>query len=326
MKKKTAMMLGTVSSAIILAACGGTAAETKEQVIIYSNADDEAVEIMEATLDEKGYEGQYVIQSYGTSELGGKMMAEGTKIEADVITMASYFIESAQSSKSMFVELSSDLKLLEESSSYELPILGNVGSIFINTDLLEQKGLPVPQTIKDLTDPMYKDLVSFPNILDSSTGWLLVQAIISEYGEKEGQQVLADLIKNAGPHIESSGSGPIKKVKTGEVAAGFGLRNQAIDAKNEGLPINYIDPLEGNFSLTESVAVVDKEGDDALAIEIAKVLATEARADLIEQYPVVLYEGEQVNAEYIPAHLKKWETTLTVGLLEKHQTFFKEAK
>lgn len=326
MKKSTAMMLGTVSSAFALAACGGTSAETKDQVIIYSNADDEAVEVMEATLDEKGYEGKYLIQSFGTSELGGKMMAEGTKIEADVVTMASYFIESAQSSKSMFVEQSSDLKPLDETNPYALPILGNTGSIFINSDLLAQKGLPVPKTIKDLTDPIYKDLVSFPNILDSSTGWLLVQAIISEYGEEEGKQVLADLIKNAGPHIESSGSGPIKKVKTGEVVAGFGLRIQAIDAKNEGLPIEYIDPTEGNFTLTESVAVVDKEGDDALALEIAKVIATEARTDLLEQYPVALYEGEQVNAEHIPAHLKKWDTTLTVDLLEKHQTFFKEAK
>ena len=326
MNKKTLMMAGTVSAAIVLAACGSTEAETKDQVIIYSNADDEAVEVMESTLDEKGYEGQYLIQSYGTSELGGKMMAEGTKIEADVITMASYFIESAQASKSMFVELSSDLKPLDEGSLYALPILGNVGSIFINTDLLAQKGLPEPTTIKDLTDPIYKDLISFPNILDSSTGWLLVQAIISEYGEKEGKQVLADLLKNAGPHIESSGSGPIKKVKTGEVAVGFGLRVQAIDAKNEGLPIEYVDPTEGNFTLTESVAVVDKEGDDALALEMAKVIATAARADLVEQYPVALYEGEQVNEEHIPKYLKKWETTLTVDLLEKHQAFFNEAK
>lgn len=326
MNKATLMMAGTVSAAIVLAACGSTEAETKDQVIIYSNADDEAVGVMEATLDGKGYEGQYLIQSYGTSELGGKMMAEGTKIEADVITMASYFIESAQKSKSMFVELSSDLKPLDGGSPYALPILGNVGSVFINTDLLAQKGLPVPTTIKDLTDPVYKDLISFPNILDSSTGWLLVQAIISEYGEKEGQQVLEDLLKNAGPHIESSGSGPIKKVKTGEVAVGFGLRIQAIDAKNEGLPIDYIDPTEGNFTLTESVAVVDKEGDDALALEIAKVIATEARADLVKQYPVALYEGEQVKEEHIPKYLKKWETTLTVDLLETHQSFFNEAK
>ncbi len=326
MKKSTVMMLGAVSSAIVLGACGGVAADSKEQVIIYSNADDEAVEVMEATLDDKGYKGQYLIQSFGTSELGGKMMAEGTDIEADVITMASYFIESAQQSKSMFTELSSDLKPLDEGATYALPILGNVGSIFINTDLLAQKGLPVPTTIKDLTDAKYKDLISFPNILDSSTGWLLVQAIISEYGEKEGQQVLADLINNAGPHIESSGSGPIKKVKTGEVAVGFGLRIQAIDAKNEGLPIDYIDPTEGNFTLTESVAVVDKDGDEALALEIAKVIATEARADLLEQYQVALYEGEQVKEEHVPTYLKKWETTLTVDLLEKHQAFFKEAQ
>lgn len=326
MKKSTVMMLGTVSSAIVLAACGGVEAGSKDQVIIYSNADDEAVEVMEATLDKKGYEGKYLIQSFGTSELGGKMMAEGKDIEADVVTMASYFIESAQKSQSMFVDLSSDLKPLDGGTTFALPILGNIGSIFINTDLLKQKGLPVPTSIKDLTEPAYKDLLSFPNILESSTAWLLVQAIIKEYGEKEGQQILADLIKNAGPHIESSGSGPIKKVKTGEVAVGFGLRIQAIDAKNEGLPIDYIDPIEGNYTLTESVAVVDKEGDEALAREIAKVIATEARPDLLKQYPVALYEGEQVNEEFVPKYLKKWDTTLTVDLLEKHQAFFKEAQ
>jgi iron(III) transport system substrate-binding protein len=326
MKKSTVMMLGTVSSAIVLAACGGAEAGSKDQVIIYSNADDEAIEVMEATLDKKGYEGKYLIQSFGTSELGGKMMAEGKDIEADVVTMASYFIESAQKSQSMFVDLSSDLKPLDGGTKFALPILGNIGSIFINTDLLKQKGLPVPTSIKDLTDPAYKDLLSFPNILDSSTAWLLVQAIIKEYGEKEGQQILADLIKNAGPHIESSGSGPIKKVKTGEVAVGFGLRIQAINAKNEGLPIDYIDPIEGNYTLTESVAVVDKEGDEALAREIAKVIATEARPDLLKQYPVALYEGEQVNDEFVPKYLKKWDTTLTVDLLEKHQAFFKEAQ
>ncbi|MCL1695656.1 extracellular solute-binding protein [Lysinibacillus sp. BPa_S21] len=326
MKKSTVMMLGTVSTAIVLAACGGAEAGSKDQVIIYSNADDEAVQVMEATLDKKGYEGKYLIQSFGTSELGGKIMAEGKDIEADVVTTASYFIESAQKSKSMFVDLSSDLKPLDGGTTFALPILGNIGSIFINTDLLKQKGLPVPASIKDLTDPAYKDMLSFPNILDSSTGWLLVQAIINEYGEKEGKKILADLTKNAGPHIESSGSGPIKKVKTGEVAVGFGLRIQAIDAKKEGLPIDYIDPIEGNFTLTESVAVVDKEGDEALARDIAKIISTEARPDLLKQYPVALYEGEQVNEEYVPKYLKKWDTTLTVDLLEKHQAFFKEAQ
>ena len=43
--------------------------------------------------------------------------------------------------------------------------------------------------------------------------------------------VLREIIANSGPHVESSGSGPIKKVQAGEVGAGFGLRYQAVMAK-----------------------------------------------------------------------------------------------
>ena len=45
------------------------------------------------------------------------------------------------------------------------------------------------------------------------------------------------IIANTGPHLESSGSGPIKKVQAGEVAAGFGLRYQAVMA--EGTRFTY---------------------------------------------------------------------------------------
>ena len=64
---------------------------------------------------------------------------------------------------------------------------------------------------------------------------------------------------NAGDHIEESGSAPLKKVRAGEVAIGFGLRHQAVADKESGLPIDYVDPSEGTFTLTESVAVVDKD-------------------------------------------------------------------
>ena len=326
MNKKVMGFLTVASTAIVLAACSSGSANSNDQVIIYSNADDEAIEVMQNTLNDKGFKGEYIIQSVGTSELGGKLLAEGKKVEADVVTMASYYIDSADAQHDMFIDLTSSQALIDETSNIQLPILGNVGSIFVNTEMLEQKGLDTPTSIKDLTEPQYKDLISIPNIMDSSTGWLLVQAVIAEYGEKEGQQILADLIQNVGPHLESSGSGPIKKVKTGEVPIGFGLRAQAIDAKEEGLPIDYIDPTEGNYSLVESVAVIDKEDDEKekKAKEIALTIANEAREQLLAQYPVALYEGEKVADE--PAYLKKWATTLTVELLQQHQAIFKAAK
>ena len=38
----------------------GSASAASGQVVIYSNADDEAVEAMKKTLDDNGYEGQYL--------------------------------------------------------------------------------------------------------------------------------------------------------------------------------------------------------------------------------------------------------------------------
>ena len=65
----------------------------EEKVIIYSNADDEAITAMKNALDEGGYKDQYVFQTFGTSELGGKLMAEGSAIEADIVTMSSFYLD-----------------------------------------------------------------------------------------------------------------------------------------------------------------------------------------------------------------------------------------
>ncbi len=37
---------------------------------------------MKNALDNNGFRDKYIIQSFGTSELGGKLLAEGSNIEA----------------------------------------------------------------------------------------------------------------------------------------------------------------------------------------------------------------------------------------------------
>lgn len=321
--KKIILSLAVLSLVFVLAACNSGG----EEVVISTNGDEEAVAAMENALNGAGYEGQYVLQSLGTSELGGKLIAEGDQIEADLVTMSSYFIESAQDQHAMFKDLSFETSALEEYPTFYTPVLSNTGSIFVNTEVLKENGLEMPTSIKDLTKPEFEGLVSIPNIVDSSTGWLLIQALIAEYGETEGKAILQDLIANVGPHLESSGSGPIKKVQAGETAAGFGLRHQAVQAKESGAPIDYVDPIEGNFSLTESIAVVDKEGEKTdLAIEMAETIVNDAREELLKHYPGALYEGETVDPANEPAHAKKFDQPLTVELLEQHQEFFNSAK
>lgn len=319
MKKMIALII--LSCLFILSACNASAAS---QMIVYTNADDEAVQAMEEALEAENMESEVKIQSFGTSELGGKLMAEGTDIEADVVTMSSYFLESAQQENEMFASLTDDRTVLEDYGAYQIPILGNAGAIFVNTEALEAANVAMPQSILDLTDPQYEGLISFPNLFDSSTGWLLIQAIIATYGDEEGEKVIAALKENAGPHIESSGSGPIKKVKSGEVPIGFGLRNQAVQAQVDGLPIDVIDPEEGNYTLVESVSVIDKENNEE-AEKVAKIIAEKARETLLKEYPVVLYEGESIDAAH-EADFKQYKEKLTVELLEKHQDIFQDAK
>ena len=281
-----AILAGTLS----MTGCGGQGAPggSGEEVVIYSNADDEAVEAMKKTLDENGYQGKYLFQP-----------------------------------------LDFDYTLLNsaDQKDYCAPITSQEGTIIVNTEVMKENNLDMPASLKDLTKPEYKDLVSVTDIKSSSTAWLLIQALVSEYGEDGAREVLSGIYENAGPHIESSGSAPLKKVRAGEVAVGFGLRQQAVADKAEGLPVDFVDPAEGNFSLTESVAVVDKgEDTNPLAQEMAECIIPKGRAELQKYYPNAVYEGETTDEANSSANPKTFPEPLTLDLLEKHQELSESCK
>lgn len=314
-----------ICGSLLLAGCSSSA----NQVVIYSNADDEAVMAMKNALDNNGFEGEYIFQTFGTSELGGKLLAEGSNIEADLVTMSSYYLDSAQVANNMFVDLDFAPQTLTEYPDFYTPITSQEGAIIVNTEELKSNNLPTPKSLKDLADPIYKDMISVTDIASSSTAWLLIQGLINEYGEDGAKEVLKGIYDNAGAHIEDSGSGPIKKVRAGEVAIGFGLRHQAVQDKAEGLPIDYIDPIEGNFNLTESLAVVKKEDNSERqqkAMEMAKCIIENGRKELLETYPNPLYVGETSDSTNKSTYPKTFFEPLTAELLEKHQKLSEECK
>ena len=185
---------GTLSGilAVLLVAFGfgafsGTAA-ADGQVVIYTNADDEAVTAFQNALNANGFENKYVIQSFGTSELGGKLLAEGRALEADLITMSSYYEDSAQERNHMFADLT-DVKsqLFQDSSNstapaYRRPTTVQEGAIFYNTTVLRDEGLPVPQSLADLADPVYAGQISVTDMEGSSTAD--VDAVYSHFEPK----------------------------------------------------------------------------------------------------------------------------------------------
>lgn len=177
-------------------------------------------------------------------------------------------------------------------------ITAQEGTLIVNTEQMEAENLDMPKSIKDLANPEYK-----------------------------GKIAVTDIYANAGDHLEESGSGPLKLVRAGEVAIGFGLRQQAVADKEKGLPVDYIDPEEGNFTLTESVAVVNKsEEKNAKAMEMAECIIKNGREELLKSYPIPLYEGESVPETEKSGNPKTFPEKLTVDLLKKHQELSESCK
>ena len=327
LKKVFALGLTLTIAFSALTGCSSSSEGEGEQVVIYSNADEEAVAAMENALNANGYEGKYIFQTYGTSELGGKLIAEGTNLEADLVTMSTFYLQSAQEQNNMFLPLEFEVNTLEEVPDYTAPITSQEGAIILNTELIKSEGLSVPTSLKDLTKEEYAGQIAVTDIQSSSTAWLLIQALVDAYGDEGAEEVLSGIYKNADAHIETSGSGPLKLCRAGEIAIGFGLRHQAVADKAEGLPIDFVDPAEGNFSLTESVAVLDK-GDktNPLAMEMAQCIIENAREEIIQSYPNPLYEGEEASSENKSAYPKKFSEPLTLDLFQKHQQLSENAK
>ena len=107
---------------------------------------------MTNALNNNGYEGKYIIQSFGTSELGGKLLAESKNIEADLVTMSSYYVDTAQEKNNMFADLGFETKTIDEYPEYQTPLTALQGTLIVNTELLKEKNLEAPTSIKDLAD------------------------------------------------------------------------------------------------------------------------------------------------------------------------------
>lgn len=327
MKKLSLVAAAVAALSLGFGFTGCSKSAAAKEVIIYGNSDDEAVAAFKKALDENGYAGKYIFQSFSTNELSGKIFAEGSSIEADIVAINTFYIESAQKANNMFAELTFKEPCTVTFEPYYLPFIGNNGSILINTKVLADNNLPTPKSIKDLADPVYKDWVSVCDVAGSTTAWFLFQALITEYGEAQTKEILHGIYTNAGPHLEMSGSAPLKKVRAGEVAVGYGLRHQAVKDMKKGLPVAYVDGTEGDFSMTESIAVVNKgKKTNPLAQEMVKCMIEKGRPVLIKDYPVAIYEGETVAEENKVPNSKEFGEHLTAELLAKHREISESAK
>ncbi len=240
------MPMLVVAAASALTSCGSQ----KEQVLIYSTAEEERVAFMKAELNAQFPKYDIVFQEIGTGALVSKLQGEGKKTDCDIIhELEITNMETLLKSNSEFFYSLDDYDfgqftstVLPHSHKKYAPECMTYCAVVYNKQVLESRGLSAPRTYEDLLNPAYKDLISMPNPKSSGTGYAFYNGLVSDMG-REAALAYFDELKGNIKEFTTSGSTPLKGVDRGEIAIGFAMLWQCVEykAKNANLEFTYLD-------------------------------------------------------------------------------------
>lgn len=231
---------------LLLTGCGSK----KEQILIYTSAEDYRIEYLNQRLKEEFPEYDIVLDYMSTGNHAARLLAEGTETLCDI----TYDLEYGYLARLEETEVLADLSQWYDMSIYEEDTVEsncyivenrNGGGIILNTKLLEKRGLEEPQSYEDLLDPQYKNLISMPNPKASGTGYMFLKSLVNSWGEEEAFAYFDALTDNILQYT-SSGSGPVNALIQEEAAIGLGMTGQAVMQINEGAPLKVIYFEEGS--------------------------------------------------------------------------------
>lgn len=114
----------------------------------------------------------------------------------------------------------------------------------VNTELIKKKGLPIPKSWYDITDPRWKGEIAMPSPLTSSSAYLTLLGLVRLMGEDKAFDYLEKLHKNVAQYTKSGGA-PAMLVARGEVTFGITDTTSTYARIKEGFPIAVAAPKEG---------------------------------------------------------------------------------
>ncbi len=221
------------------------------ELLVYSSTDADNLKYYmdEFQKDHPDIKVNVVRESTGT--MAAKMMAEKDNPQADVLFEMAATVALNMEEAGMFHPYTpkgmDDIDQRYVDKEGVVNWVGNygwAGCICWNTVEAEKLGLPKPTKWSDLTNPVYKGLISMPNPNSSGTGFLDVSSWIQIMGEDAAWKYMDDLHNNVAVYTHS-GSKPCKQAGAGEFPIGISWPGRAIKIIKAGAPMEMIIPEEG---------------------------------------------------------------------------------
>lgn len=269
--------LAIAAGALGALALSGCSSANDSTVVIYSCAEGVRNESLLAALHERFPAYDIRLHYVPTGNCAAKLKMEGAQSEADIVLdLEGGYINQVSD---QLEELSaSDAKrycsdLVDADNRY-FPFARESACIAVNESTLSERGLDVPQSYEDLTDPQYRGLVTMPNPKASGTGYNFVKSLVNAWGEDEAFAYFDRLAENV-YQFTSSGSGPVNALVQGEAAIGLGMTFQTVSEINQGVPLRVLFFEEGAPWAVYGLGIVRGKGERPVVHEVFEWLATE---------------------------------------------------
>lgn len=123
-------------------------------------------------------------------------------------------------------------------------IYTNPLAVGVRTDLLNERGAPLPASWEDLKDPAYKGLIQMPSPQSSGTGYAFVLTMREILGEDGAINYLKALNPNVQTYTQS-GTAPSGALGLGETPVAIQFSPGFLKLKDEGYPVDVVFPSEG---------------------------------------------------------------------------------
>lgn len=302
---KRVLLCVVLIATIILGVFG--CGKSKEKVLIYSSGEDYKIEYMTQRLKEEFPEYEIIVEYQSTGNHAAKLLSEGEKTECDITHDLEYGYMEQLDAEGVFADLSDyDTSVYVDDVIQSDNYLAECrvgGAVIINTEVLEEKNLPIPTSYADLLKTEYKGLISMPNPKSSGTGYIFLKSLVNSWGEDVAYEYFDKLTPNVLQYT-SSGSGPVNALIQREVAVGLGMTSQAVNQISEGMPLKILFFEEGSPYTIYGQAIIKGKEERQAVREVFDFMVNTLVYECTEKYfPEKIFKDVNFEVENYPKNI-----------------------
>ena len=303
MKKGIVILLAVTLLFVALSVSGG-----EESIVVCSSAEQFRNDALQQQLNERFPQYNVIVMYMSTGKAAAKVYAEGSDTELDILLgLETGYLNKIRDSLADISGMSRIPYLpgvtLADNGNRWVTWERQAGAIVCNTEVLDKYGLEMPRTYADLLKPEYEGLVAMPDPKSSGTGYFFYKSWVNAWGDQAALDYVDQLHGNLKQFTES-GSGPIKMLKQGELAAGLALTFQAVNESNSGQPLEIVFPENGSpYSLTGTAIIEGHQDKDGVAEVFDYIIHEFLTYDKENFSPEQIFEGQENRIPNYPADI-----------------------